>query len=245
MALIDGTKLIVHANNNWTDFSDDPATADVNGATFSSPGKLGSHEGDFDGINDNVDYGNPSKLQIIGDITIACWSKRRADQQADLILWKANSYGLSYGGPVAQGLNKPALSLYLGGWQNLISPDAVDDVDSHLIIGTYDGTKMRLFVDGIYKTEVARTAAIGNDTHKLSLGSYELNSGSRGLYANILGDEFVIWNRAISHGGVSLGQQATGEVAELWNSGDGIEVGVEAGGQKIAGIFGVGRSGIR
>ena len=227
MALIDGTKLIVHANNTWADSSGTPATPDADGATFSSPGKLGSAQGDFDGLNDNVDYGSPSKFNdITTSITLACWVQRRDDENAAAMLWKANSFGLSFGGIGASGVNKPTLALFFGGWFLLPSTDVIDDLSSHLIVGHFDGSYASIFVDNVLKAKVAETRTIATSINKMSIGSYELSGGGRGFYTDSLIDEVVIWDRGLSYGGVSVGQQATGEVAKLWKGGDGIEVGV-------------------
>lgn len=230
LPLIDRTKLIVHVNNDWVDTSEDSATPTVVGAILNTTSKLGSHAGEFDGIDDNVHYGTPSKLAITDVVTVAAWVKRLDDLAQAVILHKVSGFGLAFGTIITGGTNQPAFHLFnnIQGWSTVLSPDTIDNVDYHLVVGTFDGTYQRLFVDNVLKGEVywpyAIDAQVGMHT---SLGSYSFDAGPDGWFSKALIDEGIVWNRAISYGGDSIGQQATGEMAELWNDGDGVEVEVE------------------
>ena len=120
------------------------------------------------------------------------------------MLWKANAYGLSFGSVLAAGsTNKPTLSIYLGGgvgFKILVSPDVIDDTDYHSIIGTFNGTALKLFVDKVFKAQLNFGGSINVSPHKFSIGSYELDTGARGLFADCLIDEKVVWDREISYG---------------------------------------------
>jgi len=80
------------------------------------------------------------------------------------------------------------------------------------VVGVYDGTKQYLFVNGTLKA----SAAVTPDYTQLDA----VYLGSSLVSALI--DEAGIWNRALSFGGVSVGQVATGEVAALYNNGAGV-----------------------
>ena len=85
------------------------------------------------------------------------------------------------------------------------------------IVATYDGTDTRLFINGVYdavKTHTLNTT-LGTNLH---LGTY-INQAI-GITGTL--DEVGLWDAALTYGGVSVGETAGGEIAELYNSGSGL-----------------------
>jgi hypothetical protein len=93
---------------------------------------------------------------------------------------------------------------------------------------SYDGSFLRLFIDNIYVAELAAShGPIGASSDPLTLfarkGKVIPFPGSQ--------DSFLMYGEALSFGGVSLGDTATGQFSEVWNGGAGIEPGAaKAGG---------------
>lgn len=71
----------------------------------------------------------------------------------------------------------------------------LNDDNWHLIVGTYDGTTLKLYTDGIFQGELKRTFTIAvNDSFKI--GWDDLNGYSRFFSGKI--DEVRIYNRALT-----------------------------------------------
>jgi hypothetical protein len=95
----------------------------------------------------------------------------------------------------------------------VLSPDAgtgVWDGSWHLAVGTYDGTSVRLYVDGNQVGSGApRTGPLhypSSDSNSLLIGGYPFAQNDPGCLAggfSGLIDEITIWNRALSAGDVS------------------------------------------
>jgi hypothetical protein len=132
--------------------------------------------------------------------------------------------GNIYHKPNASGVNHARTSTGLGttfsGWHYFVTRR------------NGNGNDVDFFVDGVKKT-TAYNGTIPNNPFTPDL------IGMRGdIFYDYDGklDEVGFWDRAITDD----------EVAELWNGGAGIEIGVAAeAAQKIAGIFGIGKLGLR
>jgi hypothetical protein len=69
-----------------------------------------------------------------------------------------SSVGVTFGlgGPGSSGLT-PYFGFYVSGWDVVTSPTAISTGVWTHVAGTYDGTNMRIFVDGVLKATLART----------------------------------------------------------------------------------------
>jgi len=153
----------------------------------------------FDGVDDRVNCGNHSSVQLSGtSITIEAWIK--ADSWATNVwggnivnkeIWTPqNGYMLRCG---AGG----QLNFNLGNgptWNELTSSTAVLSLNTwHHVAGTYDGSYMRIYVDGVQVDSLARSISFSDATGaNLTIGDY-VGSG-RYFHGTI--DEVRIWNIA-------------------------------------------------
>ena len=129
------------------------------------PGYFGSALS-FDGNTASVDVPNDPSLEPASTITVTAWFKGGPQDSYVYLVSKggqacqAASYGL-YSGP------NHGLMFYVSQNQALSftqSPDAgtgVWDNDWHFAVGTYDGSYVRLYVDG--RADRQRHAAVGAD----------------------------------------------------------------------------------
>ena len=149
----------------------------------------------FDGINDRIDCGNDPSVQITGNtITLEAWIYPTAWKPN---IWEGNIIDKEQWTPEAgymlrcgdngrvnfnignfgwNELNTGANTLVLNQWQH--------------VAGTYDGSMMRVYVDGVLIDSLATTTSIGNTTEHLTIGD---NSFSGRNFDGTI-DEVRIWN---------------------------------------------------
>lgn len=211
MALTNGIISIWHMNNNWQDsWGTNHGTAA--GAIFSTSAKLGSHAGSFDGIDDFVQTPLTNFPSGNSPRTISAWIKKPPQAVEGMIF----NYG------TAQGWNFGDIQFFISTASNKSwfgtpgvyaqGTSIVTDNLWHLIVGTWDGNTFKIYVDNILEGS-ASTTPLSTPLNKCVIGM-NVYYGYHQFFGFI--DDINIWNRALSQG----------EVTELWNNGNGIEVGV-------------------
>jgi hypothetical protein len=218
MAITDGQIAGWNCNGTWTDAVGTNDGTDF-GATFDSVNKkLGSSSGYFI-TNDYVDFAaiNPSYITAVAWIrpsTIAAGVRTILSRWYD---------GSNRSWQIRQNAAGADLFISLNGGDSYsASATSVLTANTwHLVVGTFDGSNLRVFVDNVYKAITAASGTIYNNTAPVRLGADPRTPAILFFEGNI--DAPAVWDRALTYGGVSLGQQATGEVAELWNGGVGVE----------------------
>lgn len=86
-----------------------------------------------------------------------------------------------------------------------------------MVTASYNGTNLKLFINGVLRAISSPTGSWTDSSNAMLIGRHNT------LYIDGLIDEMAYWNKALSDGGVTtVGNTATGEVAELYNSGSGI-----------------------
>ncbi len=152
----------------------------------------------FDGANDRINCGNSTSVQITGSsITLEAWVKLSSfagsPSDGNIINKEQNSpdygYMLRVGGSGIVNFN-----LGNGSWNELnTSANSVQLGTWHHIAGTYDGTNMKIYIDGSLVATQPRSIVISNSTANLFIGDWP-NTG-RNINGSI--DEVRIWNRAL------------------------------------------------
>lgn len=166
----------------------------------------------FDGTNDKVDCGNPTALQITGTaITIEAWIYANS--------WKTNVYE---GGIVVKEQNSSnngfmfragasgRLNFAFSGsglpWKELTSAANTLSLNTwQHVAATYDGSKSRLYVNGIKVDSASYTGSIGNSANNLTIGGWY--STGRNFHGKI--DEVRIWN--VTRTGAEIAASMNGE----------------------------------
>lgn len=155
----------------------------------------------FDGTNDYVDCGNNPSLQITGNqISLEAWiypsSWKPLIWQGNIIAKEQNGFGNDNGFMLRAG-NNGSLNLTLGSgsWSELISATNVLSLNTwQHVAGTYDGSYLRLYVNGVAVDSMAANISINNSTSLLYIG--DNGSGARNFPGII--DEVRIWDVARS-----------------------------------------------
>ena len=193
-----GNVLLYHMNESSgaiADTSGQGNNGTYNGVLYSQVGKLNTALS-FDGSNDYVSVADSANLDITDDITVSLWIKMNSKAPWDSILTKSivwdgdNGYGFFFrgGGPVLNffinhvdyGVAVLDPSPSVGEW--------------HHIVGTYDGSNVRIYSDGVEGTPMSYTNSIGTNNKDLRIG-YDADLG--GYFDGSI-DEVAIWNRALS-----------------------------------------------
>lgn len=182
----------------------------ISGATYAE-GKSGKAI-NFDGIDDFISVPSSESLKPSSQITLSCWVKLNSYIQAANV-WPFSSCIYKTSGPTAR---------YVVGYGLLISNSSgipafvMDDNDVtnyavwgsaalplnewHHVAGTYDGSAMALYVDGVLKGTAARTGPIDNSDYPLNIGNTPNEYAQPEWYSYFNGaiDDVRIYSRALS-----------------------------------------------
>jgi len=143
----------------------------------------------------SVEY-NP-RMSPPNALSIECWVKTDLAGQDNT--WIVNHV---FGGGIDTGYRlgvlggKPCFEVPLTDWSHHLK--AKEDLPTgrwvHLV-GTFDGTTMRIYADGVEQGSMERTGAIKPNTFKICLGSYEQKHASH--FTGLL-DEVKLYGRTLS-----------------------------------------------
>jgi len=158
-------------DNNVQDSSGAGNNGTIVGApTYVAAGKIGASL-KLNGLADYVTCGNAAPLNMTDAVTVAAWIKPRTFANAayqTFISKGDHAYVLAHtSGNVLQ------LAIYDGTWYSANSAAVTSMMNNswHHIAGTYDGTQVRLYVDGVMAGSALHTGVIATDTYVLALGT--------------------------------------------------------------------------
>ena len=143
----------------------------------------------FDGIDDYVQINSDRFSEITSAITIETWVK-------------VDSFTKAWQTLISKGDSSWRLHRYAGTDQLRFAITDVGTVDSssslndgawHHVAATYDGSSLKLYIDGELEGETAASGAIPTNTANMMLGANE-NQPGRNFYGQM--DEIRIWNTA-------------------------------------------------
>jgi len=159
---------------------------------------------DFDGTDDYVEIGNNSSLEPADEISVSLWLKRPDVEQADYakFVWYGQASSSPWGAyGIEQNMDYEDRMRF-----HVAVDGSSDDVNSnegsiipnkwHHVVGTYDGAKLEIYVDGAWQNTTNNSGSITSydDTFGLGVGdSYNQTGGYNGQI-----DEVRIYNRALS-----------------------------------------------
>lgn len=168
----------------------------TNGPTWQGargrPGGWGSLR--FDGSNDYIDCGT-SGLNNLSHMTAMFWMRAPQTNTAYGRLFEKGATTEWCFNVNQSGANDGKVSFFANRSGFVICDSAAinDGVTFHHIAGTIDGANITLFVDGVQVSQKAYTGA-ASTTGTLYIGRF----GGTGYHAIFEGDDFRLYNRALS-----------------------------------------------
>src|SRR3989339_1282746 len=180
------------------------STGTITGATWETNGKVGDSALKFDstdGTDDYISVTDNSSLDITNAITLEAWvycTDISQDGSTRRVVDKGSTYALG-------ASDKAYFKLYLDGVATeALKTWSISDANVwHHLVGTYDGTAMKLYQDGVNVFERAANGSISTNDSALQIGR---QSSGGGRFKGII-DEVKIYSRALS----------AAEVAEHFN----------------------------
>ncbi|WP_395111237.1 glycoside hydrolase family 2 TIM barrel-domain containing protein [Actinomadura sp. SCN-SB] len=173
----------------------------------------------FSGLDDFVEVYRDRRLDLIGNaVTLDSWVKPVRPWSGDFtIMTKGDhQYGLKMS-------NETTLEFYIfsgGTWRTVRAPVPSNWYDTwHRVTGTYDGTALRLYVDGREAARVAYSGTIDWSSGDVNIGrnSGTMQDNYSGRMAHGTIDEVRIYGRALTPGELGSGADPAGDAVLALN----------------------------
>jgi YD repeat-containing protein len=196
-------KLFAQMDGNWLDSSGGGSNGTaVNGVTFSTTFKYGTHSGSFNGSN-YVNFGNTSAFNITSAVTVEAWIKPNSTSGTQFVAGRPYSTSTSWSSPWV-GWHIGVRNGKMATWLNVNGTDREYDSGTitagvwHHIVMTFDGTWRKSYINGVnvYSSN-AYTGTIefsGNPSVVVGVRS----ATSSAEYFNGLIDNVRIYSRALT-----------------------------------------------
>ena len=178
------------------DASPSHASGTVSGAAWNTAGRHGSALS-FDGTNDSVAISSTAALDLTTGMTLEAWVRPTSLGGWRTVILKERPGNLSYALYASDGNAHPSSYVTVGGAERSVTaPSALPlNTWTHLA-STYDGTTIRVFVNGVQAAASAATGSITASTSPLKIGG---NSVWGEWFAGLI-DEVRVYNRALDAG---------------------------------------------
>ncbi len=149
----------------------------------------------FDGVNDKVEVPDSASLELTNALTVEAWVQPKTSRLHAPVVTKETSsfytYKLEAGGEV-KGIPEGFISDAPWSWEDAEDTKTLTNGSWTHLAMTYDGTNMRLYVNGtLVSTRVAAKPTA--DGLKLLIGAYKTTNFYEGLI-----DEVRIYNRVLN-----------------------------------------------
>jgi hypothetical protein len=135
------------------------------------PADAANHSVRFDGTDDHVSIPSSSTLSPTARVSVEAWIKPAALPAAGSfasVASKPDSYSLQFNGPRLE-----FTIMQSGVRRRLQAPaGAIEAGTTYYVVGTYDGTVQRLYIDGVEVADAALTGAISVGSQELSIGAW-------------------------------------------------------------------------
>jgi len=148
----------------------------------------------FDGVDDRVNCGNGSSLKFSGStISLEAWIYptffSKYVYENNIVVKEDNSNDDGFMLRTGEG-GKLNFALGDGGWNELTSDSAVLSLNQwQHVAGTYDGSYMRIFVDGKQIDSLSYSGTLGKNGVDMTIGDH--NTYNRPFFGQI--DEVRVW----------------------------------------------------
>ena len=175
-----------------------------NGPVWTSYAKVGSSALSFDGINDYVNVLDDASLNPTSAISVEAWfNATDITGQTHPPIVKKTDANAGYALEINSGDSMLRFWVNVGGtWISSPASAALSTLTWYHAVGTYDGSTVRLYVDGVEQgTGTAQSGTIAPASNPLRIGTDPANAGR---YFNGIIDEVRIYNKALSANEIAL-----------------------------------------
>jgi chitodextrinase len=174
------------------DSSGNSNTGTITGATWTTAGKYGSALS-FNGTNAKITINNSPSLNLTTGMTLEAWVNPavKPPNWQSIIDKDVDNYYLMAGSALASPASGGTFSVGVN--QNVFGRSSLAANTWVHLAATYDGTAVRLYVNGVLVSSQAQTGAIVASTKAIHIGA-----DFYGEYFNGVIDEARIYNRALS-----------------------------------------------
>ena len=171
------------------------ASGDITATTINVDGKDAAI---FDGVDDYIDCGDDTSLNITNYVTISAWIKFSATHSdyANIAGRWENGEPSMYSIAVKSDNKIVFLSKNDGETRDATSINTYNDGNWHFVVGYMDGSNVRLNIDNGVENIVGE-AYTGDVTENPTM-PFKIGSWETGQYFNGSIDEVKIYNRALS-----------------------------------------------
>jgi hypothetical protein len=182
------------------DLSGNGNSGTINGATSVTSQSGFGNAMSFDGIDDYIDCGNNSSLNVASAITLEAWIYLDSATHWNKIVAKTARDGLSYSLGISDIYHGVYFALYNSGVQTFIPGQTTIPLNKWThIAGTWDGSTMKIFINKVQQAETQPfNGPIDTTTTNLFIGWEVFGWNPPDYQFDGVIDEVRIWNSALT-----------------------------------------------
>jgi hypothetical protein len=175
----------------------------ISGATWSAQGHTGGALS-FDGVNDLVTIADANSLDLTTGMTLEAWARPAVLTNWRMVVLKEQPGQLVYALYANNNGNRPSANIYIGADRELRGPARLTVNTWTHLAATYDGTTLRLFVNGTQAATTALTGSIATSSSPLRIGGNTIWSE---WFSGLI-DDVRVYNRALTQAQIQADMNA-------------------------------------
>jgi glucose/arabinose dehydrogenase/PKD repeat protein len=165
----------------------------LSGPAWSPSGRTGGALS-FDGVDDHVRIPDHAELDLTGAMTLEAWVRPTALGGWRTVVFKEQATHMTYALYAATSTGPPTGQAYVGGQRDARGPSGIASGAWTHLATTYDGSALRLYVNGAQVRTLAVSGPMAVSSGPLKLGG---NAIWREWFAGLM-DDVRIYNRALT-----------------------------------------------
>jgi hypothetical protein len=145
----------------------------------------------FDGNDDNIVVQDSDSLDVTSQITIEAWVNIAGHHSGQHYVVDSRD---GIGGGYGLNVDTDTIQFWIGdSWPTFNF--GIEPGEWHHVVGTYDGNRMKMYIDGVMKANIAFTATFAPSAGSLYIGTFWQGPGQ--FFSGDM-DEVAIWKRILT-----------------------------------------------